>query len=97
MQAYGIYQVLYRISMLHFFNDSNFDLGHVNNIMECFKENEMHFSFSLVRLLLSVPASQTVTHGDRRFAVAAANLCKHLPDSVRTAKTLPQYNTFKHF
>ena len=32
-------------------------------------------------------------HGDCRFAVAAANLCKHLPDSVRTAKTLPQYKT----
>ena len=25
--------------------------------------------------------------------MAAANLCKHLPDSVRTAKTLPQYKT----
>ena len=43
--------------------------------------------------LLTLPASQTVTHGDRRFAVAAAVLSNGLPDSVRTAKTQPQYKT----
>ena len=43
--------------------------------------------------LLTLPASQTVTHGDRRFAVAAAALWNGLPDSVRTAKTQPQYKT----
>ena len=43
--------------------------------------------------LLRLPASQTVTHGDRRFAVAAAALWNGLPDSVRTAKTQPQYKT----
>ena len=42
---------------------------------------------------LTLPASQTVTHGDRRFAVAAAVLWNGLPDSVRTAKTQPQYKT----
>ena len=42
---------------------------------------------------LSVPASQTVTHRDRRFAVAVANLWNRLPVSVRTAKTLPHYKT----
>ena len=43
--------------------------------------------------LLTLPASQTVTHGDRRFAVAAAALWNGLPDSVRTAKTQLQYKT----
>ena len=43
--------------------------------------------------LLTLPTSQTVTHGDRRFAVAAAALWNGLPDSVRTAKTQPQYKT----
>ena len=41
--------------------------------------------------LLTLPASQAVTHGDRRFAVAAAALWNGLPDSVRTAKTQPHY------
>ena len=41
----------------------------------------------------TVPASQTVTHGDRRFAVAAAALWNGLPDSVSTAKTQPQHKT----
>ena len=41
--------------------------------------------------LLTLPASQPVTHGDRRFAVAT--LWNGLPDSVRTAKTQPQYKT----
>ena len=31
--------------------------------------------------------------GDRRFAATAANLWNRLPDSVRTAKTLLQYET----
>ena len=43
--------------------------------------------------LLTLPASQTITHGDRRFAVAAAALWNGLPDSVRTAKTQPQFKT----
>ena len=43
--------------------------------------------------LLTLPHSQTVTHGDRRFAVAAAALWNGLPDSVRTAKTQPQNKT----
>ena len=43
--------------------------------------------------LLTLPASQTVTHGDRRFAVAAAAVWNGLPDSFRTAKTQPQYKT----
>ena len=43
--------------------------------------------------LLTLPHSQTVPHGDRRFAVAAAALWNGLPDSVRTAKTQPQYKT----
>ena len=41
--------------------------------------------------LLSVPPSQTVTHGKRCFVEAAASLW--LPDSTRTAKTLPQFRT----
>ena len=44
--------------------------------------------------LLTLPALQRVTHGDRRFAVAAAALWNGLPDSVMTAKAQPQY---KHF
>ena len=32
-------------------------------------------------------------HGDRQFAVAAANLWNWLPVSLRTAKTLPHYKT----
>ena len=44
--------------------------------------------------LLSVPASQTVTHGHRRFAVAAVSLWNQLPDSVRSTKKLLQYKTF---
>ena len=43
--------------------------------------------------LLTLPASQTVIHGDRRFAVAAAAVWNGLSDSVRTAKTQPQYKT----
>ena len=43
--------------------------------------------------LLKLPASQTVTHGDRRFAVATVALCNGVLDSVRTAKTQPQYKT----
>ena len=43
--------------------------------------------------LLTLPASQTITHGDRRFAVAAAALWNGLSDSVRTAKTQPQFKT----
>ena len=42
---------------------------------------------------LTLPASQTITHGDGRFAVAAASLWNALPDSVRTAKTQPQFKT----
>ena len=44
--------------------------------------------------LLTVPTLQTVTHGDRRFDVAAAALWYGLPDSVRSAKTQVEYNTF---
>ena len=59
--------------------------------------NEMHVIKVMLRSaslpLLTLPASQTVTHGDRRFAVAAAVLWNGLPDSVRTAKTQPQYKT----
>ena len=36
--------------------------------------------------LLTLTISQTVTHGDRRFAVAAATLWNGLPDSVRDGK-----------
>ena len=43
--------------------------------------------------LLTLRASQTVIHADHRFAVAAAALWNGLPDSVRTAKTQPQYKT----
>ena len=42
---------------------------------------------------LTLPALQTVTHGDRCFAVAAAALWNGLSGSVRTAKTQPQYKT----
>ena len=55
------------------------------------KPNRRRRSASLP--LLTLPASQTVTHGDRRFAVAGAALWNGLPDSVRTAKTQPQYKT----
>ena len=47
--------------------------------------------------LLSVPASQTVTHGDRRFAIAAANLlvsvARFSEDSEDTAAV---QHTFKN-
>ena len=43
---------------------------------------------------MTLPTSQTVTHGDRRFDLAASALWSGLPDSVRTAKTQVQYNTF---
>ena len=43
--------------------------------------------------LLTLPASQKVTHGDRCFVVAAAALWNGLPDSVRTANTQSQYKT----
>ena len=43
--------------------------------------------------LLTLPASQTVTHSDRRFAIAATALWNGLPDSISTAKTQPQYKT----
>ena len=43
--------------------------------------------------LLTLPALQTVTRGDRRFAVAAAALWNGLPDSVRMAKTQTQHKT----
>ena len=43
--------------------------------------------------LMTIPASQTVTDGERRFDVAAAALWNGLPDSVRTANTQPQYQT----
>ena len=42
--------------------------------------------------LLPVPASQTVTHGDRLFAEAAATRWNGLPHSVRTPKT--KFKTF---
>ena len=38
--------------------------------------------------LFSVPFSQTVRHGDRRFSVAVATLWNQLPNSVRMIETL---------
>ena len=43
--------------------------------------------------LLTLPASHTVTHGERRFAVAVKRRWNGLPDNVRTAKTQPQFKT----
>ena len=43
--------------------------------------------------LLTLPASQPVTQGDRLFPIAAAALWNGLPDSVRTAKTQLHYKT----
>ena len=43
--------------------------------------------------LFSVPFSQTVRHGDRRFSVAVATLWNQLPNSVRMIKTLPLFRT----
>ena len=46
--------------------------------------------------LLSIPASQTVTHGDHRFAVCSAVLWNNLPPIIRTATTLNSFKTFKN-
>ena len=43
--------------------------------------------------LFSVPFSQTVRHGDRRFSVAVATLWNQLPNSVRMIETLPLSRT----
>ena len=43
--------------------------------------------------LFSVPFSQTVRHGDRRFSVAVATLWNQLPNSVRMIETLPLFGT----
>ena len=43
--------------------------------------------------LLSVPFSQTVRHGDRRFSVAVATLWNQLPNSLRRIETLPLFRT----
>ena len=43
--------------------------------------------------LFSVPLSQTVRHGDRRFSVAVATLWNQLPNSVRMIETLPLFRT----
>ena len=43
--------------------------------------------------LFSVPFSQTVRHGDRRFSVAVATLWNQLPNSVRMIETLPRFRT----
>ena len=43
--------------------------------------------------LFSVPFSQTVRHGYRRFYVAVATLWNQLPNSVRMIETLPFFRT----
>ena len=43
--------------------------------------------------LLSIPASQTVTHGDHRFAVCSAVLWNNLPSLLRTATTVNSFKT----
>ena len=43
--------------------------------------------------LFSVPFSQTVRHGDRRFSAAVATLWNQLPNSVRMIDTLPLFRT----
>ena len=43
--------------------------------------------------LLSIPASQTVTHGDHRFAVCSAVLWNNLPSFIRTATTVYSFKT----
>ena len=43
--------------------------------------------------LFSVPFSQTVRHGDRRFSVAVATLWNQLPNSLRRIETLPLFRT----
>ena len=43
--------------------------------------------------LFSVPFSQIVRHGDRRFSVAVATLWNQLPNSVRMIETLPLFRT----
>ena len=43
--------------------------------------------------LLSIPASQTVTHGDHRFAVCSAVLWNNLPSLIRTASTVNSFKT----
>ena len=45
--------------------------------------------------LFSVPFSQTVRYGDRRFSVAVATLWNQLPNFVRMIETLPLFRT--HF
>ena len=47
-------------------------------------------------VLLFVPASLTVTHGDRRFAVCSAVLWNNLTPSLRTAKSLQVLKTHMH-
>ena len=52
-----------------------------------------HYPYKEIRsaslpALLFVPASLTVTHGDRRFAVCSAVLWNNLTPSLRTAKSL---------
>ncbi len=43
--------------------------------------------------LLFVPASQTVTHGDHRFAVCSAVLWNNFPPTLRTATSLQVFKT----
>ena len=49
---------------------------------------------SNLKMLLFVPASLTVTHGDHRFAVCSAVLWNNLTRSMRTAK---HYKRSRHF
>ena len=41
--------------------------------------------------ILDKPLSQTVTYGDRRFAVAAANCWNPLPNEVKNAESLASF------
>ena len=43
--------------------------------------------------LFSVPFSQTVRHGNRRFSVVVATLWNQFPNSVRMIETLPLFRT----
>ena len=47
---------------------------------------EVHMTTSLDK-----PLSQTVTYGDRRFAVAAANCWNPLPNEVKNAESLASF------
>ena len=59
--------------------------------IKCSENRKIRTMAAGIKCILSVPASQTVRDGDRRFAVAVLNLYKRLPDSANAAKTLPQY------